>query len=183
MKTPRTMVVGAAVSGAAMAICAFLPADAEAIGARTGTERANPTRAIETAPAPMRYAQRRGGAPGGARPAARPSGGGRPGAGGTSGNRNINSNSNRNINSNRNLNTNRNVNRNVNINRNVNVTVKHRGYGWRGVHWGAVAFGVTMGTIITVAANTPPPPPDPSLCWTWTNSAKTTGYWYYCSGP
>jgi hypothetical protein len=181
MKALRTRVVGAVIGGAAMAICAFVAADAEAIGARTGTDRADPTSGIETAPAPTRYAQRTGGAQGGGRPAARRPSGGRPSAGGKSSNRNVNTN--RNINSNRNVNRNRDVNRNVNINRNVNVTIKHRGYGWRGVHWGAVAFGVTMGAVITVAANTPPPPPDPSLCWTWTNSAKTTGYWYYCSGP
>jgi len=96
-------------------------------------------------------------------------------------NRNTNRNRNTNTNRNRNTNTNRNVNRSVN--RNVNVNVRHRGYGWRGARWGAVAFGVTMGTAIVVAANTPPYPPDPSLCWTWSNSALTRGYWYYCSGP
>lgn len=78
---------------------------------------------------------------------------------------------------------NTNVNINANRNTNVNVNVRTRGPGWRGARWGAVAFGVTMGAIIVVAANTPPPPPDPSLCWTWTNSARTQGYWYYCSGP
>jgi hypothetical protein len=65
----------------------------------------------------------------------------------------------------------------------VNVYVRHHDHGWHGTYWGAVAFGVTLGTVITVAANTPPPPPDPSVCWTWTNSAQTKGYWYYCSGP
>ena len=72
---------------------------------------------------------------------------------------------------------------NVNVNRNVNVEVKHRGHGWRGTRWGAVVFGVTLGTAIVVVANTPPPPPAPSLCWTWTNAALTSGYWYYCEGP
>ena len=95
------------------------------------------------------------------------------------GNANINRNTNVNRNGNVNLNNNRNA--NININRNVNVTV--RDYGWRGARWGAVAFGVTMGTVIVVAANTPPPPPHPTLCWTWTNAALTKGYWYYCSGP
>jgi hypothetical protein len=76
---------------------------------------------------------------------------------------------------------NKNVNRNVN--RNVNVNVRTRGRGWRGARWGAVAFGVTMGAIIIVAANTPPYPPDDSLCWTWSNASLTKGYWYYCSGP
>jgi hypothetical protein len=106
--------------------------------------------------------------PSGGRPSNRPSGGrpgsgpSRPGGGG---------------------NINRNVNVNRNVNRNVNVSVKHRGYGWRGARWGAVVFGVTLGTAIIVAANTPPYPPDPSLCWTWSNSALTSGYWYYCDGP
>jgi hypothetical protein len=181
MKTSGTWVVGAVIGGAAMALCTFLPAAAEAVGAREGIERSDRPNATAAATAPTRYAQRRGGAHGGARPAAK-----RP-SGGKSGNRNVNTNRNVNRNTNtstnRNVNRNRDVNRNVNINRNVNVTVKNRGYGWRGVHWGAVAFGVTMGAVITVAANTPPPPPDPSLCWTWTNSARTTGYWYYCSGP
>ena len=62
------------------------------------------------------------------------------------------------------------------------VNVRHRHHGWRGRHWGAVVFGVTLGTAIIVAANTPPYPPDPSLCWTWSNSALTRGYWYYCDG-
>ena len=103
------------------------------------------------------------------------------------GNRNVNRNTNRNRNVNRNTNRNRNVNRNTNrnrnVNRNVNVNVRHRGYGWRGARWGAVAWGVTMGAVIVVAANTPPYPPNPALCWTWSNSALTRGYWYYCSGP
>ncbi len=74
-------------------------------------------------------------------------------------------------------------NKNVNVNRNVNVTVKHRGRGWRGTRWGAVVFGVTLGTLIVVAARTPPPAPDPTLCWTWNDDAQTKGYWYYCEGP
>ena len=118
----------------------------------------------------QRYAQRKSGGRGGgggssrnrgSKPSSRPSGrpsGGRPGAGtGRPGGG-----------------------RNVNVN--VNVTVKHRGRGWRGARWGAVVFGVTLGTAIIVAANTPPYPPDLSLCWTWTNASLTRGYWYYCSG-
>ena len=110
--------------------------------------------------------------------------GARP-SGGKKANRNVNKNVNRKANKNVNRNASKNVNRNVNknVNRNVNVHVKNRSYGWRGARWGAVAFGVTMGAIITVAANTPPYPPDPSLCWTWTNASLTQGYWYYCSGP
>ncbi|MEM5584109.1 hypothetical protein WNZ15_16725 [Roseibium sp. AS2] len=93
--------------------------------------------------------------------------------------RNIN-----NKNVNRNVN-NKTVNRNVNnttVNRNVNVNVVNRPRGWHGQYWGAAVFGVTLGTLIVVAANTPPPAPDPTLCWTWSNSAMTEGYWYYCTG-
>jgi len=101
--------------------------------------------------------------------------------GGHNRSRNVNKNTNRKVNKNTNRKVNKNVNRNVN--RNVNVNVRTRGYGWRGARWGAVAFGVTMGAIIVVAANTPPYPPDPSLCWTWNNAGLTQGYWYYCDGP
>jgi hypothetical protein len=117
----------------------------------------------------MQLAGRRGG--GSAR-----SRGSRP-QGGNNRSRNVNKGTNRKVNKN----TNRKVNKNVN--RNVNVNVRTRGYGWRGARWGAVAFGVTMGAIIVVAANYPPYPPDPSLCWTWGNAALTNGYWYYCDGP
>lgn len=58
----------------------------------------------------------------------------------------------------------------------------NRRRGWRGRHWGAVAYGVTLGTVIVVAANTPPPPPHGSLCWTWSNGVRTSGFWYYCNG-
>lgn len=65
----------------------------------------------------------------------------------------------------------------------VNVRIIRRPHGWHGRYWGRVVFGVTLGAVIVVAAHTPPPPPDPALCWTWTNTAQTQGYWYYCSGP
>jgi hypothetical protein len=89
---------------------------------------------------------------------------------------------NANVKANKNTNVNKNVNKNVNVNVNRNVNVVSRPRGWRGRHWGAVVFGVTLGTIIVVAANTPPPAPDLSLCWTWTNDAMTEGFWYYCTG-
>ena len=165
----------AAVIGIALfAISVAVPGNAIAATAGYTTDGANPSDPALVNTEHQRYAQKRGGGRGasrgrgggrasssnrGARPSNRPSnrpsaGPGRPGGGG-----------------------------NVNINRNVNVTVKHRGYGWRGARWGAVVFGVTLGTAIVVAANTPPYPPDPSLCWTWNNAALTSGYWYYCAGP
>ncbi len=164
-----------------LAVSAAVPDKAFAATADYTTEGAKPLDPASQNIEQQRYAQRRGGGrrsgggggrsrearpssrSRGARPSSRPSNrpSGRPGAGpGRPGGG-----------------------RNVNINRNVNVTVKHRGYGWRGARWGAVVFGVTLGTAIVVAANTPPYPPDPSLCWTWSNAALTRGYWYYCTGP
>ena len=60
--------------------------------------------------------------------------------------------------------------------------IRSRARNWRGRYWGRVAFGVTLGAIIVVAANSIPVAPDPSLCWTWTNDGLTRGYWYYCDG-
>jgi hypothetical protein len=70
--------------------------------------------------------------------------------------------------------------RGVVVRRPVIVT---RPIGWRGARWGAVVAGVTLGTMVVVAANGAPVAPSPSLCWTWANAARTQGYWYYCSGP
>ncbi|MEM8840915.1 MAG: hypothetical protein AAGD47_03980 [Pseudomonadota bacterium] len=92
----------------------------------------------------------------------------------------VNVNENHNVNVNKNVDVNRNVNRNVNVHRS-GVVIVDRSPGWRGAYWGTLAFGVTLGALIVVAANTPPPPPDPTLCWTWSNSELTEGYWYYCA--
>ncbi len=159
----------AAVTGIVfIATSAVFPGGTYAATANYTTKGANPSVPVTADIEHQQFARGRGGGGSrgrGARPAKRPSG-----------------NSGRNTNVNRNKN--KNVNRNVNINRNVNVNVnvRHRGHGWRGARWGAVVFGVTMGTIIVVAANTPPYPPDPSLCWTWSNASMTRGYWYYCNG-
>ncbi|SIR12015.1 MULTISPECIES: hypothetical protein [unclassified Bosea (in: a-proteobacteria)] len=51
-------------------------------------------------------------------------------------------------------------------------------------YWGRVVAGVTIGTIITVAAvNSVPKAPSPELCWNWSDSSKTRGYWNYCVAP
>ena len=165
-----------AIGFALFATSAAVPGKAFAAVADLNTTNAGP---LDTATLDLthrRLAQRRGGGGGrsGGRAGGRPSGGGgagtkpggrpggakpggpsaKPGGRGAGGSRNVN----------------------------VNVNVRHRSHGWRGRRWGAVAFGVTMGAIIVVAANTPPLAPDPSLCWTWTNAALTSGYWYYCDG-
>jgi hypothetical protein len=90
---------------------------------------------------------------------------------------------NRNANINRNVNVNRNVNRNVNVNRAVvgvgGVGVVRPVRPWvRLPYYGTVVAGVTLGTII--AASTIPPAPSSELCWYWSNSSKTRGYWDYC---
>lgn len=48
-------------------------------------------------------------------------------------------------------------------------------------YYGAVVAGVAVGTVIAVATATPPPAPSPELCWYWSNSAQTRGYWDYCT--
>lgn len=74
--------------------------------------------------------------------------------------------------------------------RNVHVVHHHRPRpphyvphyrAWRHYpHYGAVVAGVTLGTVIVVAAATAPRPPSSNLCWYWANSAHTKGYWDYC---
>jgi hypothetical protein len=45
-------------------------------------------------------------------------------------------------------------------------------------YYGTVVAGVALGTVI--AATTIPPAPSSDLCWYWSNSSKTKGYWDYC---
>jgi hypothetical protein len=85
-------------------------------------------------------------------------------------------------------NVNRNVNRNVSRNVNVNRNIARVGVGgavvrpvrpWvRRPYYGTVIAGVTLGTII--AASTIPPAPSSDLCWYWSNSSHSRGYWDYC---
>jgi hypothetical protein len=100
-------------------------------------------------------------------------------------NANVNRNVNRNVNANRNVNVNRNVNRNVNVNRNI-AAVGVGGVGvvrpvrpWvRRPYYGTIVAGVALGTIIV--ASTIPPAPSSDLCWYWSNSSHSKGYWDYC---
>lgn len=51
-------------------------------------------------------------------------------------------------------------------------------------YWGSIVAGVTIGAIVTVAAvNAVPKAPSPELCWFWSDSSKTRGYWNYCVAP
>ncbi len=45
-------------------------------------------------------------------------------------------------------------------------------------YYGTIMDGVPLGTVI--AANTVPPAPSFDLCWYWSNTPKTRGYWDYC---
>lgn len=76
-----------------------------------------------------------------------------------------------------------NVNRtNVNVRRtNVNVVGRPvRAWGAR-PYYGTIVGGVALGTVIAVAAgNAAPAAPAPGLCWYWSDSSRTRGYWDYC---
>ncbi len=70
------------------------------------------------------------------------------------------------------------IDRDININRTVVRPVRP----WiRRPYFGTVVAGITLGTIIAVSAA--PVPPSPDLCWFWTNSSQTQGYWDYCAPP
>ena len=45
-------------------------------------------------------------------------------------------------------------------------------------YYGAVFDGVTLGAVI--AANAVPTSPSFDLCWYWSNSSKSRGYWDFC---
>jgi hypothetical protein len=45
-------------------------------------------------------------------------------------------------------------------------------------YYGAVVAGVTLGTVI--AATAIPPAPSSEVCWYWSNSSHSRGYWDYC---
>jgi len=45
-------------------------------------------------------------------------------------------------------------------------------------YYGAVFDGVTLGTVI--AATVVPTPPSIDVCWYWSNSSQTRGYWDFC---
>jgi hypothetical protein len=48
----------------------------------------------------------------------------------------------------------------------------------RRAYYGTIVAGVTLGTII--AATAIPPAPSSAVCWYWSNSSHTRGYWDYC---
>lgn len=51
-------------------------------------------------------------------------------------------------------------------------------------YWGRVVAGVTIGTVIVVAAaGAVPKAPSSTLCWFWTDDTQTRGYWDYCVPP
>ena len=107
-------------------------------------------------------------------------GGGKSFKGGSNNKNNVHrnkSNNNKHNNANRNNNNNLNVNRNVN----VNVTVSGRPVrGWvRRPYYGTIVGGVALGTII--AASAIPRAPASNLCWYWTDSSQSRGYWDYCA--
>ncbi len=47
-------------------------------------------------------------------------------------------------------------------------------------YFGRLVAGVVLGVIIVTAANASLGRPACDLCWYWTNSSRTHGYWDYC---
>jgi hypothetical protein len=45
-------------------------------------------------------------------------------------------------------------------------------------YYGAVFDGVTLGAVM--AATAVPTSPSVDLCWYWSNSSQTRGYWDFC---
>jgi hypothetical protein len=45
-------------------------------------------------------------------------------------------------------------------------------------YYGAIFDGVTLGAI--TASNAVPTAPSIDVCWYWSNSSKTRGYWDFC---
>jgi hypothetical protein len=92
----------------------------------------------------------------------------------------------RTVRANRSVNVNRRVVRNRNVNVNVNRTVVRRPVAavrpWRPrPHYGTFVAGVALGTIVTAAVvGTAPAAPASNVCWYWSDSNMTQGYWDYC---
>lgn len=98
-----------------------------------------------------------------------------------------------NVNVNRGANVNVKRGANVNVKRGANVNVRGgntvvvrrpvRVWAPR-PYYGTVVAGVTLGIFTTVAvAAMAPPPPAANLCWFWSDSTQTQGYWDYCTPP
>jgi len=50
--------------------------------------------------------------------------------------------------------------------------------------YGRVVAGVALGSVIwATTAGLPPAAPSSNLCWYWSNSSQTRGYWDYCVPP
>ncbi len=48
-------------------------------------------------------------------------------------------------------------------------------------YFGTVVGGIALGSVI--AATAAPTPPADNLCWVWTSTEHTQGYWDYCTPP
>ena len=55
----------------------------------------------------------------------------------------------------------------------------HRAW-YRRPYYGTIIGGIALGALIVTAYNVAPPRPRPDLCWYWSDSNRTRGYWDYC---
>ena len=79
---------------------------------------------------------------------------------------------------------NRNVNRNVNVNRRATVVVRPVRPWVPRPYFGTVIGGIALGTVIAATAvGVAPVAPAANMCWFWSDSAQSQGYWDYCTPP
>jgi len=73
----------------------------------------------------------------------------------------------------------------TNINRTTNVNVSGSVRPWvTRPYYGTIVGGVALGSVIL--ATTPrvvPVAPAANMCWLWSDSLQTSGYWDYCTPP
>lgn len=80
---------------------------------------------------------------------------------------------------------------NVNVHKNVNVNVNRTRVVARPVrgwvprpYYGTIVGGIALGTVIAATAvGVAPAPPAANMCWFWSDSAMSQGYWDYCVAP
>ncbi|WP_431016418.1 hypothetical protein [Bradyrhizobium pachyrhizi] len=73
---------------------------------------------------------------------------------------------------------------NININRRTTVVARPvRGWAPR-PYYGTIVGGIALGTVIAATTvGVAPAPPATNMCWFWSDSGMSQGYWDYCVAP